>query len=175
MRGRYCCKEQCPAEIRVRFCYGKGKHQRGRYRRARTWACRCDQRHGFRAGARHVRSGYPQDRVGGWARGICWEDGRENTVFGNDGYEVHIAQSVKSVGEEQRRVEDNVAILDAEHRRKTCATVRRRANLLGRIREVEKKWPIPRKPSLRRSPSEKPPMAKTYTISFGCVLGRVAN
>lgn len=37
MRGRYCCKEQCPAEIRVRFCYGKGKHQRGRYRRARTW------------------------------------------------------------------------------------------------------------------------------------------
>lgn len=83
--------------------------------------------------------------------------------------------SVKAVGEEQRRVEDNVAILDAEHRRKTCATVRRRANLLGRIREVEEKWPIPRKPSLRRSPSEKPPMAKTCTISFGCVLGRVVS
>ena len=60
-------------------------------------------------------------------------------MVGNDGYEVHIAQSVKAVGEEQRRVEDNVAILDAEHRRKTCATVRRRANLLGRIREVEEK------------------------------------
>lgn len=113
-----------------------------------------------------------------WAAGqggICWEDGRENTVFGNDGYEVHIAPSVKAVGEEQRRVEDNVAILDAEHRRKTCATVRRRASLLGRIREVEEKWPIPRKPSLRRSPSEKPPMAKTCTISFGCVLGRVVS
>ena len=113
-----------------------------------------------------------------WAAGqggMYWEDGRENTVFGNDGYEVHIAPSVKAVGEEQRRVEDNVVILDAEHRRKTCATVRRRANLLGRIRKVEEKWPIPRKPSLRRSPSEKPPMAKTCTISFGCVLGRAVS
>lgn len=138
-------------------------------------ACRCEQRHGFRAGAQHVR---PAIRKIEWAAGqggICWEDGRENAVFGNDGYEVHIAPSVKAVGEEQRRVEDNVAILDAEHRRKTCATVRRRASLLGRIREVEEKWPIPRKPSLRRSPSEKPPMAKTCTISFGCVLGRVVS
>lgn len=66
MRGRYCCKEQCPAEIRVRFCYGKGKHQRGHYRRARTWTCRCDQRHGFRAGARHVR---PAIRKIEWAAG----------------------------------------------------------------------------------------------------------
>ena len=67
-----------------------------------------------------------------WVAGqgvIYWEDGRENTLFGKDGYDVHIAPLVRAFGEEQRRVEDNVIILDAE----------RRANLLSQIREVEEK------------------------------------
>ncbi|WP_308770910.1 hypothetical protein [uncultured Bilophila sp.] len=117
---------------------------------------------------------YPQDRVGGWARGICWEDGRENTAFGNDGYEVHIAPSVKAVGEEQRRVEDNVAILDAEHRRKAYVTVRRRASLLGRIRQVEKNGPFHASHPCGAARRKKT-MAKTCTISFGCVLGCVVS
>ena len=46
-----------------------------------------------------------------WVAGqgvIYWEDGRENTLFGKDGYDVHIAPLVRAFGEEQRRVEDNV-------------------------------------------------------------------
>ena len=60
-----------------------------------------------------------------WVAGqgvIYWEDGRENTLFGKDGYDVHIAPLVRAFGEEQRRVEDNVIILDAERRQRTYAT-----------------------------------------------------
>ena len=71
--------------------------------------------------------------------GIYWEDGRENTLFGKDGYDVHIAPLVRAFGEEQRRVENNVIILDAERRQRTYATAKQRANLLSQIREVEEK------------------------------------
>ena len=67
-----------------------------------------------------------------WVAGqgvIYWEDGRENTLFGKDGYDVHIAPLVRAFGEEQRRVEDNVIILDAERRQRTYATAKQRANL----------------------------------------------
>ena len=77
-----------------------------------------------------------------WVAGqgvIYWEDGRENTLFGKDGYDVHIAPLVRAFGEEQRRVEDNVIILDAERRQRTYATAKQRANLLSQIREVEEK------------------------------------
>ena len=77
-----------------------------------------------------------------WGAGqgvIYWEDGRENTLFGKDGYDVHIAPLVRAFGEEQRRVEDNVIILDAERRQRTYATAKQRANLLSQIREVEEK------------------------------------
>ena len=77
-----------------------------------------------------------------WVAGqgvIYWEDGRENTLFGKDGYDVHIAPLVRAFGEEQRRVEDNVSILDAERRQRTYATAKQRANLLSQIREVEEK------------------------------------
>ncbi|WP_308775777.1 hypothetical protein [uncultured Bilophila sp.] len=70
---------------------------------------------------------------------IYWEDGRENTLFGRDGYDTHIAPLVKAFGEEQQRVEDNVIILDAGRREKSYATAKQRANLLGQIREVEEK------------------------------------
>ena len=69
-----------------------------------------------------------------WVAGqgvIYWEDGRENTLFGKDGYDVHIAPLVRAFGEEQRRVEDNVIILDAERRQRTYATAKQRANLLS--------------------------------------------
>ena len=46
---------------------------------------------------------------------------------------------VRAFGEEQRRVEDNVIILDAERRQRTYATAKQRANLLSQIREVEEK------------------------------------
>ncbi|MFQ8734997.1 MAG: hypothetical protein ACLSAH_02065 [Bilophila wadsworthia] len=62
-----------------------------------------------------------------WVAGqgvIYWEDGRENTLFGKDGYDVHIAPLVRAFGEEQRRVEDNVIILDAERRQRTYATAK---------------------------------------------------
>ena len=77
-----------------------------------------------------------------WVAGqgvIYWEEGRENTLFGKDGYDVHIAPLVRAFGEEQRRVEDNVIILDAERRQRTYATAKQRANLLSQIREVEEK------------------------------------
>ena len=77
-----------------------------------------------------------------WVAGqgvIYWEDGRENTLFGKDGYDVHIAPLVRAFGEEQRRGEDNVIILDAERRQRTYATAKQRANLLSQIREVEEK------------------------------------
>ena len=77
-----------------------------------------------------------------WVAGqgvIYWEDGRENTLFGKDGYDVHIAPLVRAFGEEQRRVENNVIILDAERRQRTYATAKQRANLLSQIREVEEK------------------------------------
>ena len=77
-----------------------------------------------------------------WVAGqgvIYWEDGRENTLFGKDGYDVHIAPLVRAFGEEQRRVEDNVIILDAERRQRTYATAKQRANLLSQILEVEEK------------------------------------
>ena len=77
-----------------------------------------------------------------WVAGqgvIYWEDGRENTLFGKDGDDVHIAPLVRAFGEEQRRVEDNVIILDAERRQRTYATAKQRANLLSQIREVEEK------------------------------------
>ena len=77
-----------------------------------------------------------------WVAGqgvIYWEDGRENTLVGKDGYDVHIAPLVRAFGEEQRRVEDNVIILDAERRQRTYATAKQRANLLSQIREVEEK------------------------------------
>lgn len=77
-----------------------------------------------------------------WVAGqgvIYWEDGRENTLFGKDGYDVHIAPLVRAFGEKQRRVEDNVIILDAERRQRTYATAKQRANLLSQIREVEEK------------------------------------
>ena len=77
-----------------------------------------------------------------WVAGqgvIYWEDGRENTLFGKDGYDVHITPLVRAFGEEQRRVEDNVIILDAERRQRTYATAKQRANLLSQIREVEEK------------------------------------
>ena len=77
-----------------------------------------------------------------WVAGqgvIYWEDGRENTLFGKDGYDVHIAPLVRAFGEEQRRVEDNVIILGAERRQRTYATAKQRANLLSQIREVEEK------------------------------------
>lgn len=77
-----------------------------------------------------------------WVAGqgvIYWEDGRENTLFGKDGYDVHIAPLVRAFGEEQRLVEDNVIILGAECRQRTYATVKQRANLLNQIREVEEK------------------------------------
>ena len=89
-----------------------------------------------------------------WVAGqgvIYWEDGRENTLFGKDGYDVHIAPLVRAFGEEQRRVEDNVIILDAERRQRTYATAKQRANLLSQI---------------RRSSPEKFPRVKTCTISF---------
>lgn len=105
-----------------------------------------------------------------WVAGqgvIYWEDGRENTLFGKDGYDVHIAPVVRAFGEEQRRVEDNVIILDAERRQRTYATAKQRANLLSQIREVGGgKWPVPRRQSLRRSSPEKFPRVKTCTISF---------
>ena len=71
-----------------------------------------------------------------WVAGqgvIYWEDGRENTLFGKDGYDVHIAPLVRAFGEEQRRVEDNVIILDAERRQRTYAT----AQLAGKVPEGE--------------------------------------
>ena len=77
-----------------------------------------------------------------WVAGqgvIYWEDGRENTLFGKDGYDVHIAPLVRAFGEEQRLVETNVIILDAERRQRTYATAKQRANLLSQIREVEEK------------------------------------
>ncbi len=77
-----------------------------------------------------------------WAAGqgvIYWEDGRENTFFGEDGYLVHIAPLVRAFGQERKRVEDNVIILDSERRQKTYATAQQRANLLNQIREVEEK------------------------------------
>lgn len=70
---------------------------------------------------------------------IYWEDGRENTLFGRDGYDTHIAPLVKAFGEERKRVEDNVIILDAERREKTYAMAKQRAHLLSQIREVEEK------------------------------------
>ena len=93
-----------------------------------------------------------------WVAGqgvIYWEDGRENTLFGKDGYDVHIAPLVRAFGEEQRRVEDNVIILDAERRQRTYATAKQRANLLSQIREVEEK--------MARSTQAR---VKTCTISF---------
>ena len=77
-----------------------------------------------------------------WVAGqgvIYWEDCRENTLFGKDGYDVPIAPLVRAFGEEQRRVEDNGIILDAERRQITYATAKQRANLLSQIREVEEK------------------------------------
>lgn len=77
-----------------------------------------------------------------WVAGqgvIYWEDGREKTVFGKDGYEMHIAPLVKAFWREQKRVEDNVIILDAERREKTYEMAKQRAHLLGQIREVEEK------------------------------------
>ena len=63
-----------------------------------------------------------------WVAGqgvIYWEDGRENTLFGKDGYDVHIAPLVRAFG--------------AERRQRTYATAKQRANLLSQIREVEEK------------------------------------
>ena len=101
-----------------------------------------------------------------WVAGqgvIYWEDGRENTLFGKDGYDVHIAPLVRAFGEEQRRVEDNVIILDAERRQRTYATAKQRANLLSQICEVEEKMARSTQAILA---AQKFPRVKTCTISF---------
>ncbi len=77
-----------------------------------------------------------------WAAGqgvIYWEDDRENTLFGKDGYDAYIAPLVRAFSEERKRVEDNVIILDVDRRQKTYAMAKQRACLLAQIREVEEK------------------------------------
>ena len=98
-----------------------------------------------------------------WAAGqgvVYWEDGRANTVFGEDGYLHHIAPLVKAFGRERKRVEDSVVILEPEHRRKTYAAARQRAGLLNQIREVEEKMTRSTQAILAAQLAGKPPYAE---------------
>ena len=74
-----------------------------------------------------------------WVAGqgvIYWEDGRENTLFGKDGYDVHIAPLVRAFGEEQRRVEDNV-IIDRMSGRRVCEKCGASYHIINKKSKVE--------------------------------------
>ncbi len=76
-----------------------------------------------------------------WAAGqgvVYWADGQKST-FGKEGFDVHIAPLVRAFGQAQKRVEDNVVIIDSECHKKHFAKAKQRSTLLNQIREVEEK------------------------------------
>lgn len=77
-----------------------------------------------------------------WAAGrgvVYWEDGRENTTFGQEGFDRLIAPLVTAFGKAQKDVEDNVVILGGDQHKKHNERVSQRAALLNSIREVEER------------------------------------